>query len=130
VQGNVRAFSVTVVTLVVATGLAWVNGARLVEFWLAQALEVASRTCGGGVLVGQQDLGAVTLKLTIATAALLAFPVFSMEAWLLVCRRTRRERARRLALPFGVVSACGVVVAFLLAYQVEFSCFAEFLPCS
>ena len=58
---------------------------------------------------------AFTFKLMLTTALLATLPIFSAEAWLLLCRWTRRERARWLTLPFCMASTGGVVLALWLA---------------
>ena len=65
---------------------------------------------------------------TVATALLLSLPVFYAEAWLLICRMTRREQARRLTVPFSVVSTGATLFALWLTRTIEVSFFGELLP--
>lgn len=113
------------IALAVATPVSWLNRGWLLEQWTAPTrgpyrsgfeLQFDSETA----------LLAATLQVTLATALLLSFPVFCAEAWLLVCRLTRREQARRLTVPFAVTSAVAALLAFWLAREVEVVFFVGF----
>ncbi|HYQ04034.1 MAG TPA: hypothetical protein VER96_35415 [Polyangiaceae bacterium] len=67
----------------------------------------------------QANLAAVTVHVLLVTAVLLTLPVFCAESWLLICRLTRRNDARRFAVPFAATSAGSALLAFWLAHQVD-----------
>lgn len=125
---GIRTFSGTLVAFVGAAGLAWLNRTWLLGFWLSPMLESASGVDLRMHVQGQAALVALTIKVTVATAVLLTLPVFYAEAWLLICRMTRREQARRLTVPFSVVSTGAALIVLALIRRIELIFFAELLP--
>jgi len=121
----VRAFSGTLVAFLVASCVVWANRNWVLGLWLAPMLEGAPR--GAGAIVEPVDHTWALLEMTAASALLVTVPVFHAEAWLLICRLTRREEARRLTLPFSATTTLAALLAFWLVRQVEFSSFAVLL---
>ena len=115
---RIRAFSGTLVAFVVALGVLSVHRTWLLDFWLSPLLDVVSphamRNPSGAV---------VMLEVTVASALLLTYPIFSAEAWILLCRMSRRERARRLTVPFAFTSAAVAALAFWLARHIPWSAY-------
>jgi Sec-independent protein secretion pathway component TatC len=111
------AFSGTLLAWVIATSVTWVHRSDVLGFWSAPLLEPG---VPGLELHDPAALLAANIQVTLATAALLTFPVLGAEAWLLVCRLTRRADARRLTLPFALVSTAAGLLALWLAQQSRF----------
>ena len=114
---RIRAFSGTLVAFVVALGVLSVHRTWLLDFWLSPLLDVVSPHA---MLhpSGSAGRAVVMLEVTVASALLLTYPIFSAEAWLLLCRMSRRERARRLTVPFAFTSAAVAALAFWLARHI------------
>jgi Sec-independent protein secretion pathway component TatC len=93
----------------------------LLGLWSAPAVELADRIGADVRFPNQAGMFVATVDVTIVTGLLLAFPAFCAEAWLVICQVTRREQARRLAVPFGIVSAGAALLALWLACQVDVS---------
>ena len=121
---GVRAFSGTLFASFAIAWLSWVYRAALLSFWISP---VASRTGAEPPFVDHAGLALITFKVIVATTLLLAFPVFSAECWLVLCRMTRRLEARRLAAPFSLASAAALLLALWMARGLEFRVFVEFL---
>jgi hypothetical protein len=112
---SMRGFSWTIIAFVVALCVSWVSRTWVLGFWLSPVLDVPSRLHASVLL---QDRAALERTVTITTL-LLTFPIFSAETWLLISRMTRNDQARRLTVPFSVVSAAAVLLTVWLARQVE-----------
>jgi hypothetical protein len=117
---GMRGFSWTMITFIVALCVAWLSRSWFLGLWLPPVLDVPFPFYDE---VNARDRPGFERTVTITTALLLTFPVFSAEAWLLVCRMTRHEHARRLAVPFSAVSAGAVLLALWLARQIDLSRF-------
>ena len=115
---GMRAFGWTLATFVAAMGFSWVKKMELAELWLAPVRDAATGAGLDGYLA-DESIPFFFLKVTVVTALLLTLPVFFGEAWLLICRRAHRDDARRLAIPFSVLSTAGVLVALWFVRQFE-----------
>jgi len=121
----IRAFAWTLAAFFAATCVSWANRLWLTELWLAPVGDIAPFT-GVGLDVGP-SLVWLFVRVTVVTALLLTLPVFSAEVWLVICRLARRDEARRLAIPFSVVSTAGALVALWFVRQFEFAYLVGFL---
>lgn len=119
-----RAFTGTLVASFAIACLSWVYRAALLSFWLSP---VASRIGAEPPFVDPAGLALITFQVIVATTLLLAFPVFSAECWLVLCRVTRRVEARRLAAPFSLASAAALLLALWMVRGLEFRVLLEFL---
>jgi hypothetical protein len=108
------------IAFLVALCVSWASRTWLVGFWLPLVLDSPSLIDAHVLL---QDRAAFERTVTTTTALLLTVPFFSAETWLLICRMTRRDQARRLTVPFSVVSTGSVLLAAWLARQVNLSHF-------
>ena len=120
-MSRICAFSGTLVAFVVATGLLWMHRYWLLDLWASPFLDVVSPAHGPLRFSNPANRALVMSNVIVASACLLSYPIFSVEGWLLFCRLTRHEHARRLAVPFGMASAAVAASAFWLARQVPFS---------
>jgi Sec-independent protein secretion pathway component TatC len=114
-MANVRAFSWSLAVFAVALGLSWLHRSWVMEVWVAPVTDGLSGYAARGYLLAPADEFAITLRVVVATAVLVTLPIACAEAWLLLCRVTRCQRARRLALPFSLASCGGVLLAMWLA---------------
>ena len=115
---SMRGFSWTMIAFVVALCVSWLSRTWFLGFWLSPLLDVYSRFDANQIL---RDRAGLERTVTIATALLLTFPVFSAETWLLVCRMTRHDQARRLTAAFSVVATSAVLLAVWFARQIDVS---------
>lgn len=110
-----RTFLWTVVVFAVAIALCCWNRAWVSNIWIGVMVDSAP----AGPIVpfwrAPADVAEFQQRCAVLTASLLAFPVFCAEAWLLLCRVTGREHARRLTLPFSAASTANLLLVLWLA---------------
>lgn len=116
-MANVRAFSWTLAVFALALVASWWKRDWVLGLWLPPLSDPLGFHFAIDYLLPSETVFRVTLKVVMATAALVTVPILGAEGWLFLCRVARRERARRLTLAFSLASTGAVVLALWLAVR-------------
>jgi hypothetical protein len=100
----------------IAAGWCWFQHEWVLECWIAGLVQ-ATGPGWGDQWFWEPNHGLLRLEVATLTAGLVAFPVFQVEAWRLLCRVARADRALRLTLPFVACATGAELLAVALTFK-------------
>jgi len=105
VGGTAVELKFTLLCACVVFALAWSHAGWLLRIWLPADLLGFGASRPNLLTWSPADLFLAQIRIAALATALAVSPVFAAEAWLFLCRLLRARSARRLTLPFALITA-------------------------
>jgi hypothetical protein len=99
-----------------AAGWCWFQHDWVLQCWITALLEATGSELGDQWF-WETNQGLLRLEVAALTAGLVAFPMFQVEAWRLVCRVAHADRALRFTLPFAACATGAELLAVALTFK-------------